>query len=300
MSKKTILVTGGNGFIGIPTTKEFLNHGYSVRVLDREPPKSELSEVDYVVGSIEDEAVVRHAMKNVFGVVHAAAMSRSGPSNQFWDEAVFSNVIGTSNVLKSSQIEGVKRFVYCGSSTYYGNQQGPQLESMRPELLNVYGVTKYAGEQFTKIYDEVFNLPTIVLRYFNVYGEGQPDDPINGLVMGIFLRAKLEDRPVILDGGGTQTRDFIEVRDVARANRLAIESESRNKVINIGSGKTTSIIELAQIMKLNFSVGPPRTGDALTTEADIASALEYLGWQPEISLEEGIRELFSSKGFLVE
>ena len=105
---------------------------------------------------------------------------------------------------------------------------------------------------------------------------------------------------MILDGGGTQTRDFIEVRDVARANRLAIESTSRNKVINIGSGKTTSIIELAQIMKLNFSVGPSRTGDALTTEADIASALEYLGWQPEISLEKGIRELFSSKGFVVE
>jgi nucleoside-diphosphate-sugar epimerase len=290
-NKKIILVTGGNGFIGHPTCKELLQNGYEVRVFDSLAPKDENMEIDYVQGRIEELDSVRKAMQGVYGVIHAAAMSRSGPSNNLWSEAVQSNVVGTSNTLLAAKEEGVKRFVYCGSSTYYGNQTGPQVETMPPDLLNVYGVTKFTGEEFTRIYDETFGLPTIRLRYFNVYGEAQPDDSINGLVIGIFLRAKSEGRSVVLDGGGLQTRDFVEVRDVARANRLAIESEYRNKVINIGSGEKTSIIELARMLNLNFSIGETRIGDAATTEADISNAKNFLKWVPEIDLETGLNDL---------
>jgi UDP-glucose 4-epimerase len=290
-TKRLILVTGGSGFIGNPTCKELLENGYEVRVFDSVAPREENMEIDYVYGRIEDLDSVRNAMRGVYGVIHAAAMSRSGPSNNLWDEAVKSNVVGTSNTLLAAKEEGVKRFVYCGSSTYYGNQPGPQFESMPPDLLNVYGITKFTGEEFTRIYDEAFGLPTIRLRYFNVYGETQPDDNINGLVIGIFLRAKSEGRSVVLDGGGLQTRDFVDVRDVARANRLAIESEYRNKVINIGSGTKTSIIELARMLKLNFSVGETRLGDAATTEADISNARNFLKWAPEIDLQTGLNDL---------
>jgi nucleoside-diphosphate-sugar epimerase len=290
-SKKLILVTGGNGFIGRPTCDELLKSGYDVRVFDSHTPKVKNSGIEYFKGRIQDLDSIRHAMRGVYGVIHAAAMSRSGPSNNLWEEAVESNVVGTSNTLLAAREEGVKRFVYCGSSTFYGNQPGPQVESMPPDLLNVYGITKYTGEEFTRIYDEVFDLPTVRLRYFNVYGEGQPDDAINGLVIGVFLKAKFEDRSVTLDGGGIQTRDFVEVRDVARANRLAIESSHRNIVVNIGSGKKTSIIELAKILKLDFKIGEPRKGDANTTEADISSAKVFLNWIPEIGLEKGLQDL---------
>lgn len=294
-SKKLILVTGGNGFIGRPTCDELLKSGYEVRVFDSHTPKAKKNGIEYFEGRIQDLDSIRHAMKGVYGVIHAAAMSRSGPSNNLWEEAVESNIVGTSNTLLAAREEGVKRFVYCGSSTYYGNQPGPQVESMPPDLLNVYGITKYTGEEFTRIYDEVFDLPTVRLRYFNVYGDGQPDDAINGLVIGVFLKAKFEDRPVTLDGGGIQTRDFVEVRDVARANRLAIESSHRNIVVNIGSGKKTSILELAQILKLNFKIGEPRKGDANTTEADISNAKVFLNWIPEIGLEKGLEDLLNSR-----
>ena len=295
MSKKLILVTGGNGFIGLPTTTELIQHGYQVRVLDRVEPKESNSAIDYICGHIEDPAIVKVAMKGVFGVIHTAAMSRSGPSNDLWDESIVSNIIGTSTLLQASKQEGIKKFVYCGSSTYYGSQRGPQSESLPPDLMNVYGVTKYTGEQLTKIFDEFFDLPTIVLRYFNVYGNGQPSDPVNGLVMGIFIRAKMSGLPVVLEGGGTQTRDFIEVRDVARANRLALETPHRNRAINIGSGKTTSILELATILNLDFSIGNPRKGDASVTLADITNAKQYLNWSPEIDLERGINDLLANE-----
>ena len=293
MQNKLVLVTGGNGFIGRATVDELLNHGYQVRILDREPQAANNSRTEYIQGEIENLETVKLAMKNVSWVIHAAAMSRSGPSNQMWNESIQSNIVGTSNVLVSARESKVKKFVYCGSSTYYGNQSGPQKEDFKPDLLNVYGVTKYAGEQFTKIFDEVFDLPTITLRYFNVYGLGQPDDPINGLVLGIFLRAKSEGKKVTLDGGGEQTRDFVEVRDVARANRLALETSNRNKIINIGSGEKVSIKDLATILELNFSIGTPRIGDALTTEADILNAKNFLNWEPQISLQKGIKDLLA-------
>lgn len=293
MSKKIILVTGGNGFIGLPTTIELIRHGYHVRVLDRVEPKVYNPAIDYFCGRIEDPAIVEVATKGVYGIIHTAAMSRSGPSNDLWDEAIVSNIIGTSTLLHASKEEDVKKFVYCGSSTYYGNQSGPQSETLPPDLLNVYGITKYTGEQLTRIFDEYFDLPTIVLRYFNVYGAGQPSDPVNGLVMGIFIQAKLGGLPVVLEGGGTQTRDFIEVRDVARANRLALETPNRNLVINIGSGRATSIYDLAKMLNLDFSLGNPRKGDASATLAEIKNAKLYLNWSPEIDLEQGVNDLLA-------
>lgn len=297
---RLILVTGGNGFIGRATTRELLANGYDVRVLDKKPSLDPLPEVDYLTGDIEDKQMVQKAVRSVHGIIHAAAMSRSGPSNLLWDEAVTSNIIGTSNMLHAAKNEGVKKFVYCGSSTYYGNQSGPQNENLPPNLLNVYGVTKYTGEQFTKIFDEYFDLPTITLRYFNVYGDGQPESESEGLVIGIFLRAKRNGRSVVLEGGGLQTRDFVEVRDVARANLLALECSTRNRVINIGSGKKTSILDLTRILDLEFTIGKPRDGDATTTEANIESAKKILNWEPRISLSEGLQDLLDSNDSKIE
>ncbi len=292
-NQKTVLITGGCGFIGSHTVIELLANGYNVKVLDREKPDDQVAEVEYILGEIADVEVVTQSMQGVQYVLHTAAMSRSAPSNELWEECIVSNILGTGIVLKAASEVNVQKFVYCGSSTYYGNQPGPQQEGLPPDMLNVYGITKYAGEEITRVFDEFYDIPTLTLRYFNVYGPGQPSDEKNGLVMGIFLKKKLEGSSVVLDGGGLQTRDFIHVKDVARANRLALESTFRNQVINIGSGQKTSILDLAKLFDLPYSVAPARQGDALTTEADVGKAKELLGWVPVIGLAEGISELIT-------
>jgi UDP-glucose 4-epimerase len=185
----------------------------------------------------------------------------------------------------------VKRFIYSGSSTYYGNRTPPHRESDPPDLLNIYGLTKRVGEQYCLLFDKGFDLPCVVLRYFNVYGPRQPETGAYALVLGIFLRRRAGGQVLEIHGDGSQRRDFIHVRDVVAANIAACESPLRGEVFNVGSGTSISVKELADMISPNQIHIVARKGDSMATLADISKIQAALGWMPKISFTDGLNEL---------
>lgn len=296
--KNLVLVTGGAGFIGSHLSSALLEKGYQVRVLDnliygkREwiPTGAE-----FIEGDICDIQTCRQAMKNIIGVFHCAAMSRSAPSLDNIDECTRTNILGTQNILLAARDAGVQKIIYSGSSTYYGNQPPPHHEYETPaDFFNFYALSKQVGEQYCLMFDEVFNLPCVVLRYFNVYGPRQPEIGAYALVLGIFLQRWLQDKALEIHGDGSQRRDFIHVKDVVAANIQAFESEIRHEIFNIGSGVNISIQELADMISDNQLYKSRRSADAEITLADIGRAKDILKWQPSISIQQGIEELINA------
>jgi UDP-glucose 4-epimerase len=286
-----LLITGGCGFIGAHTVNLALQNGYEVRVLDLNKPKLKLAEVEYIQGDIMSSEDCFKATKGIERVLHLAAYSRSGPSIDNWAFCLETNINGTKNVLEASLQSGVSKFVYAGSSTFYGNNLGVQRVGEQGDFLNFYGLSKYVGEEITNQFSKHFGLNTTVLRYFNVYGEGQPTEGAYGLVMGIFAQARKLGIEVEIHGNGEQRRDFIHVRDVASANLAALATAKSGMTYNVGSGSNVSINELARMFKLRTKYTERRVGDAEITLAEIDSTKEELSWQPEIDLEKGIQEL---------
>jgi nucleoside-diphosphate-sugar epimerase len=291
---KTVLVTGGAGFIGSHLCEALLARGYTVRVLDsliygkREwVPQA----CEFIEGDIRDAAACNRAAAGMEGVLHCAAMSRSGPSQDQIDVCTQSNITGTQNMLLAARDAGVKRFVYSGSSTYYGSRPPPHREDDPPDLLNIYGLTKLVGEQYCMMFDKDFGLPCVALRYFNVYGPRQPQTGAYALVLGIFLRRARERKMLEIHGDGSQRRDFVHVRDVVSANLKALESNLRREVFNVGSGTSLSVKELANMISPNQVHTEGRKGDSLATLADISKIKVALDWTPKISFAEGIKEL---------
>jgi nucleoside-diphosphate-sugar epimerase len=291
---KRVLVTGGAGFIGSHLCEGLLARGLRVRVLDslifgrREwvPGACEFLE-----GDIRDIATCHRATAGMDAVLHCAAMSRSGPSQEAIEICTGSNITGTQNMLLAARDAGVKRFVYSGSSTYYGNRTPPHCESDPPDLLNIYGLTKRVGEQYALMFDRGFDLPSVVLRYFNVYGPRQPETGAYALVLGIFLKRKAEGKPLEIHGDGRQRRDFIHVRDVVAANIAALESSVRGDVFNVGSGTSLSVQELADMISPDQVHTEARKNDSEATLADISKIRAALGWSPQTSFAEGLKAL---------
>ncbi len=289
-----VLVTGGAGFIGSHLSERLLQRGYRVRVLDnlsfghREwvPDGAEFLE-----GDIQNVSDCRTACEGVSGLFHAAAMSRAGPSLEAIESCTQDNILGTQNVLIAARDAGVRKMVYSGSSTFYGNQPVPHREDMRGEFLNFYSLSKYVGEEYARLFDRAFGLQMVVLRYFNVYGPRQPETGAYALVLGIFLKRWRDGLPLEIHGSGDQRRDFIHVRDVADCNIAAYESNHHDLVLNVGSGANESIRSLADMISKNQVVTSRRKGDALQTLADISKTQELLNWQPRVQLAEGLAEL---------
>ena len=291
---KNVLVTGGAGFIGSHLCEGLLAAGYHVRVLDslvygkREwvPQTAELIE-----GDIRDIDACHRAAAGMDGVLHCAAMSRSGPSQEHLDLCTQSNITGTQNMLLAARDAGVKKFIYSGSSTYYGSRTPPHRESDPPDFLNIYGLTKRVGEQYCLLFDEGFGLPCIVFRYFNVYGPRQPETGAYALVLGIFLRRHAEGKTLEIHGGGEQRRDFVHVRDIVSANLAALKSDVHGEIFNVGSGTNISVKELADLISPEQVHTEGRKGDSLATLADISKIKAALGWSPQVSFAEGLKEL---------
>jgi nucleoside-diphosphate-sugar epimerase len=292
--KDLMLVTGGAGFIGSHLAARLLERGYSVRVLDN------LSEgrrewvpaaAQFIRGDIVDLEVCRRACEGVAGVFHAAAMSRAAPSNDAIEACTQQNVVCTQNILIAAREAGARKLIYSGSSTYYGNQPGPHREDLRPDPLNFYALSKYAGEEYCRLFDRALDFPTVVLRYFNVYGPRQPGTGAYALVLGVFLRRWRDGLPLEIHGDGRQRRDFIHVEDVAECNIAAYESDARNMILNVGSGTNISIQELADLISSKQTRGPRRPADATVTLADISRTVAMLNWRPRISFAQGLAEL---------
>jgi nucleoside-diphosphate-sugar epimerase len=293
--RKKVLVTGGAGFIGSHLTQALLDKGYDVRVLDnlmygrREwiPAAAE-----FFHGDICDSDTCQKAMSGITGVFHCAAMSRAGPSVDNIDLCTQINIVGTQNILMAARAAGVTKMIYSGSSTYYGNQPVPHHEYETPgQFLNFYALSKYVGEKYCLMFDEVFDLPCVVFRYFNVYGPRQPQIGAYALVLGVFLQHWALGETLNIHGEGQQRRDFIHVKDIAAANIAAFESQLRHEILNVGSGTNVSIKELADMITPDQIHCPRRPHDAEETLADMRRTRALLGWEPEISFEKGLKEM---------
>jgi len=228
-------------------------------------------------------------------VFHFAALPRVQFSIEHPDETHGVNITGTLNVLIAAKDAGVKRVVYSASSSAYGDQPVmPLKEDMPAHPKSPYGLHKYVGELYCKLWSEVYGLETVCLRYFNVYGPRQNPDGAYALVIGKFLKQHAEGKAMTITGDGEQTRDFTSVHDVVRANLLASESKNvgKGETVNIGAGRNFSINKIAKLIGGKVEYLPARL-EPKDTLADNSLAKKLLGWTPEVSLEDGIKELLS-------
>ena len=206
-------------------------------------------------------------------------------------DRVYRNCVGTTTVLQCAREAGVKRFVYSSTSSAYGNNPYPNVETQPDDCLNPYSASKAAGEKFCKMYSSLYGLETVVLRYFNVFGERCPTRGQYAPVIGIFDRQKESGEPLTIVGDGSQKRDFIYVKDIARANYLASIMPLKGnigEVFNVGSGKNYSVQQIADSISDNQTYIAERSGEMDTTLADITKIGETIGWKPEVDVLEWI------------
>lgn len=295
------LVTGGAGFIGSNLVDELIAQGHDVVIIDnlstgkRENinPQAEFHELD-----IRDLEKIKPLFSGVDYVFHLAAFPRVQPSI---DDPIFSNNInltGTLNVLVAARDAKVKRVVYSASSSAYGMQEKmPLKEDMPANPLSPYGLQKYVGELYCRLFWEIYNLPTVSLRYFNIYGRRQALEGAYALVIPIFVRQRLAGQPMTITGDGTNRRDYTSVVDAVRANILAATSDKvgKGEVVNIGRGKNFSVNELAKMIGGPTVYIEPRI-EPRETLADWSLAKKLLDWQPTIKLEEWIMDYKKEMG----
>ena len=292
------LVTGGAGFIGSNLVDYLIQQGHEVICVDNE--SAECNDKFYwndkacnIIGDITDYDFIKNCFKDVDYVFHLAAESRLQPAIKNPIEAVYKNCVGTTTVLQCAREAGVKRFVYSSTSSGYGFNPSPNVETQPDDCLNPYSASKVAAEKFCKMYSDLYGLETIVLRYFNVFGERSPRRGQYAPVIGIFDRQRLSGEALTIVGDGTQRRDFIYVGDVAKANLIAAEATLDKKyfgqVFNIGSGINYSVQEIADAISDNQTYIPKREGEMETTWSNIEKASEILGWKPEVDVLEWIK-----------
>lgn len=297
----TVLVTGGLGYIGSYVVRDLVDRGWRVRVLDNryrcDPTTAQeiasLDGVEVMEGDVRYAHMVENAMRGIESVVHLAAVcmnkSIADPT-----ESLDVNLMGTQNVLDAAGRAGVRRIIYASSASVYGNPTSlPMREDDKLSPITPYCVAKLAGEQMLDFYSRRANVSWLALRFFNVYGPGQPTDAYYTSVVNTFLtRITAREAPVI-DGRGDQSMDFVHVTDVARAVGMALDSEATGAALNVGTGEQTTIADLAELLvrSLGSDVTPiyrPREVLVTRRQAAIDRIEEMLGWRPQVSIEEGI------------
>ena len=293
---KTI-VTGGTGFIGSHLVDLLLKTGHEVTVIDNYSTgrpgnlshHSGNPHLHLVEADIADFEKVEFYFHGADWVFHLAALADIVPSIRHPMEYHHSNVDGTLSVLEAARMHGVKRFIYAASSSCYGLPDTfptPETAAIKPEY--PYAVTKNIAEQYVLYWNQIYGLPTVALRMFNVYGPRSRTSGTYGAVFGVFLAQKLAGKPFTIVGDGTQTRDFTFVTDVVRAYLTAAQSDISGEVFNIGSGNTYSINRLTELLGGEKVYIPKRPGEPDCTFADTRKIRKMLGWKPEVSFETGV------------
>jgi nucleoside-diphosphate-sugar epimerase len=296
IKNQTILVTGGAGFIGSHLVDKLINEGSRVMVIDNLStgkkgnlnPKAEFCQLD-----ICDFEKIKPVFQGVDYVFHLAAIPRVPISVKDPINTSKNNILGTINVFKAGVDNKVKRIIFASSSSVYGDQKElPLKEDMIPNPISPYALQKLVGEQFAKLFNDLYKIPIVCLRYFNVYGPRTDPDNEYSLVIGKFLKLKSQNKPLTIFGNGEQTRGFCYIDDVVEANIKAALSEKLKggEIINIGSSKANSINYLAELFGGEIQYLSFRSGDVLHTMADVSLAKKFLGWEPKISFEEGIKK----------
>ena len=291
------LVTGGAGFIGSNLVDRLLELGHQVVVIDNEYSDAHdhfywNDNAQNYKYDIRDYEKTRPLYDGVDYVFHLAAEARIQPAILNPIEAVSINSVGTCTVLQCAKEAGVKRVMYSSTSSGYGMNQSPNVETQSDDCLNPYSVSKVNGEKLCKMYTNLYGLPTICFRYFNVYGERQPLRGQYAPVVGIFLRQRAAGEPLSMVGNGGQRRDFTHVSDVVNANVLAalteVEFESFGQVYNVGTGTNHSVNQVARMISDKTTNIAPRLGESLVTLANNQKLRKTFGWEPIVKLEEWI------------
>src|SRR6202171_5091486 len=297
------LVTGGAGFIGSNTVDELVRRGHSVVVLDdlsagKEENLAEVrNKITFIKGSITDMETLQKAMHQAEYVIHLAARTSVPRSVKDPIETNKINIDGSLNVLVAARDAKVKRVVFAASSSAYGETPTlPKVETMPPAPISPYGVTKFVGELYAQTFGRCYGLENVSLRYFNIFGPRQdPGSPYSG-VLAKFCIAALEETEPVIFGDGLQSRDFTFVDNAVQANLLACEAPNvSGKVFNIGVGgrfslnQTVALLNQISGKNLEAKFEPARDGDIRDSQADISQACEFLGYEPSIAFEEGLR-----------
>jgi UDP-N-acetylglucosamine/UDP-N-acetyl-alpha-D-glucosaminouronate 4-epimerase len=297
------LVTGGAGFIGSNIVDELVRRGHSVVVLDDLSSGSEESlagvrpKIDLRIGSITDLATAQSVCVGVDYVIHLAARTSVPKSVKDPVETNSVNIDGTLNVLVAARDAKVRRFVYAASSSAYGETPTlPKTESMQPEPISPYGVTKFVGELYAQVFGHVYGLENASVRYFNVFGPRQdPTSQYSG-VLSRFMLAVLKGEPLVIYGDGEQSRDFTYIDNIVDETLRACEaSGASGKVFNGGTGARITLNQVVKLLekitgkKIQAKYDPPRDGDIRDSQADISLARKILGYEPRVLFEDGLQ-----------
>ncbi|MFC1865773.1 SDR family oxidoreductase [Chloroflexota bacterium] len=305
---RKVVVTGGAGFIGSHIVEELYDPRYQITILD-DLSTGKLANievllkrpnVEFVQGSITDITLLQRIFKDVYYVFHQAAVPSVPRSIENPQASHDVNVTGTLNVLLAARDNDVKKVMYASSSSVYGDSPTlPKVEDMIPNPLSPYAVTKLTGEYYCRVFEQVYNLPTVCLRYFNVYGPRQDPESQYAAVIPLFITSVINDQGPIIFGDGEQSRDFTYIKDVTEANILAAESDATG-IFNIGKGERITINQLAKLcikMLSNYCVNPTheeiRPGDVKDSLADITRAKTF-DYSPKYDLEKGLYETIRS------
>lgn len=301
------LVTGGAGFIGSNIVDELVRRRHEVLVLDDLSAGKESNlasvrdKIDLRIGAITDLAAVQSAAQGADYVIHLAARTSVPRSVKDPLETNHVNIDGTLNVLVAARDAKVRRFVYAASSSAYGETPTlPKVESMQPEPISPYGVTKYVGELYAQAFGRTYGLENASVRYFNVFGPRQdPTSQYSG-VLSRFMLAAIQDEPPVIYGDGEQSRDFTYIENIVDETLRACEAkEASGKVFNGGTGARITLNQVVKFLekitgkKIQPKYDPPRTGDIRDSQADISLARKILGYEPLVHFEEGLERTWA-------
>lgn len=293
------LVTGGAGFIGSNLVEKLLSLGHTVICIDDESGKERTTPrwnddaINYKI-DVSNFDAIKNLFLNVDYVFHMAAEVRVQGSIDGPLETFRKNVLGTAAVLQASKENNVKRVMFSSTSSAYGTNDIPNIESQLDDPLNPYSVSKVAAEKMCKMYTELYGLETFIFRYFNVYGDNQPVSGPYAPVIGIFKRQRDAGQSLTIVGDGSQRRDFIHVDDVVNANIMAatakLNTEDLGKVYNVGYGKNYSVKEIADIISIDQIHIPQRDGEVKESLADMSKISNKIGWYPKVDMKGWILE----------
>lgn len=295
------LVTGGYGFIGNQLVGLLSNEFSEVRVLDNLSSVARvvrLPNVHFIKGDIRDAETIFEALKDVDVVFHTAAQIDVVASTREPFVDLENNILGTLSVCEAARKNDISKIIYSSSAAVYGNADVFPINEMQPiRPISQYAASKYSGELYLAAYHSLYGIDEISLRYFNVYGPYQrPENAYSGVISKFFYDAR-SNAQIQIFGDGKQTRDFVYVKDVARANLLAAKSKATNTAINVGSGVETSINDLAEKIKeilpsdARIVHVTPRVGDGRRSLADISLAKKLINYEPETKLADGLEKL---------
>jgi UDP-glucose 4-epimerase len=291
------IVTGGAGFIGSHIVEKLKRLDHMVVVIDNEYSDNDnfhwRKDTLNVNIDITDYKALKKAFTGADYIFHCAAEARIGPAIENPVNALNINTMGTCNVLQCAREVKAKKVLYSSTSSGYGLNEAPNVETQPDDCLNPYSVSKIAGEKLCKMYTDLYGLNTIIFRYFNVFGERAPRKGQYAPVTGIFLRQKAAGEPLTIVGDGEQRRDYIYVKDVANANVMAAisnpDDDAYGQVYNVGSGKNYSVNEIASFISDDTINIPPRIGEARNSLANIDKIQKTFAWKPEVDVEQWIK-----------